>query len=412
MRLKRARQFVTSLSVVIAATLMGAQVFSAGCGTAASLFPQNPPLPGQAAVAGFGDPLPGHTPVQLELFLEGRDDFLEVETADEGLGPIFNGLSCAQCHSVPTVGGGGFINEVRAGKLHADGRFEELPGGSLMSMFSIPPHVAQEIIPAEANVVAFRRSLPLFGSGLIEAIPDHAIIGLTMLPKPPGVAGRHHLVTDVITGVPRVGRFGWKAQFATLKAFAGDAYRSEMGITNEVFPEEAAPNGNRELLATVDRVPDPEDLPDPNTGRSGVDKFANFMRLLAPPPRGEITESAMQGEEVFNRIGCASCHTVLATGPSDDPLFDRKPVPLFSDLLLHDIGTGDGIAQEDARPNEIRTPPLWGLRVRSPLMHDGRAATIEDAIRMHGGEAAAVRSEFDRLAAAEHQALMDFLNSL
>ena len=304
------------------------------------------------------------------------------------------------------------MNEVRAGKLLSDGRFEELPGGSLMTLFSIPPHLAQEVIPAEANVVAFRRSLPLFGAGLIEAIPDQAIISLTMVPKPPGVAGRTHLVTDVITGQPRVGRFGWKAQHATLRAFAGDAYRNEMGITNEVFPEEAAPNGNRELLHTVDLVPDPEDLPDPATGRSGVDKFANFMRLLAPPPRGEITESVKQGQEVFNRIGCASCHAVLTTAPSNDPLFDRKPVSLFSDLLLHDIGTGDGIAQDDARPNEIRTPPLWGLRVRSPLLHDGRAPRIEDAIQAHGGEAMAVRSESDRLAPAERQALLDFLKSL
>jgi CxxC motif-containing protein (DUF1111 family) len=304
------------------------------------------------------------------------------------------------------------VNEVRAGRLLSDGRFEELPGGSLMSLFSIPPHLAQEVIPAEANVVAFRRSLPLFGAGLIEAIPDQAISSLTMVPKPPGVAGRTHIVTDVITGQPRVGRFGWKAQHATLRAFAGDAYRNEMGITNEVFPEEGAPNGNRGLLATVDRVPDPEDLPDPATGRSGVDKFSNFMRFLAPPPRGEITESAKQGEEVFNRIGCASCHAVLTTGPSDDPLFDRKPVPLFSDLLLHDIGTGDGIAQDDARANEIRTPPLWGLRVRSPLLHDGRAARIEDAIRMHGGEAAGVRSDFERLGPAERQALLNFLKSL
>lgn len=316
MRLKRASQVVTSLALATALTLIGAQVFSASCGTATSLFPQNPPSPGQAAVAGFGDPLPGQTPQQLELFLEGRDDFLEVETADEGLGPIFNGLSCAQCHSVPTVGGGGFINEVRAGRLRADGRFEELPGGSLVSLFSIPPHIAQEIVPAEANVVAFRRSLPLFGAGLIEAIPDDAIISLTMRPKPPGVAGRVHLVTDVVTGVPRVGRFGWKAQHATLRAFAGDAYRNEMGITNEVFPEEKAPNGNRGLLATVDRVPDPEDLPDPATGRSGVDKFANFMRFLAPPPRGEITESVKLGQDVFNRIGCASCHAVQTTGKS------------------------------------------------------------------------------------------------
>ncbi len=404
------RAFLVWATVAVVAV----QLSLMSCGTSLPAFPQNPPAPGQAAAGGFGQPLPGLTPRQLELFGEGRDEFMEVETAEEGLGPIFNGLSCAQCHSVPTVGGGGFINEVRAGRLDASGTFHEPPGGSLMNMFSIPPHLAQESIPADANVVAFRRAIPLFGSGLVEAIPDDAIIALANLTaKPPGVAGRVHRVTDVVTGQRRVGRFGWKAQHATLKSFAGDAYKNEMGITNELFPQENAPNGDEALLALVDRVADPEDLPDPVTGRSGADRFANFMRFLALPPRGPITDSVRQGELVFQQIGCASCHTPsLATGPSAIAALDRKPVPLFSDLLLHDIGTGDGIAQGDARPNEIRTPALWGLRSRSPLLHNGRAATIEDAIRMHGGEASAVRSRLEALSAVERQALLDFLRSL
>ncbi|HEY4683957.1 MAG TPA: di-heme oxidoredictase family protein [Candidatus Acidoferrales bacterium] len=407
---QKARPFLVWATVAAVA----AELSLMSCGTSVPAFPQNPPPPGEAAAAGFGQPLPGLTPQQLELFGEGRDDFLEVETAEEGLGPIFNGLSCAQCHSVPTVGGGGFINEVRAGRLDASGTFHEPPGGSLMNMFSIPPHLAQEIIPADANVVAFRRSIPLFGNGLVEAIPDEAILALANLTaKPPGVAGRVHRVADVASGQQRVGRFGWKAQHATLKSFAGDAYRNEMGITNELFPQENAPNGDEALLALVDRIADPEDLPDPATGRSGVDKFANFMRFLAPPPRGPLTDSVRQGELVFHQIGCASCHTPsLTTGPSAVAALDRKPVPLFSDLLLHDIGTGDGIAQDDARPNEIRTPALWGLRTRSPLLHDGRAATIEDAILTHAGEASTVRSRFGALSAVERQALLDFLRSL
>ncbi len=407
-------QNTTSLLLWATVAVVAAQLSLMSCGTSLPAFPQNPPSPGQAAAAGFGQPLPGLTPQQLELFGEGRAEFMEVETADEGLGPIFNGLSCAQCHSVPTVGGGGFINEVRAGRLDANGTFHEPPGGSLMNMFSIPPHLAQETIPADANVVAFRRAIPLFGSGLVEAIPDDAILALANLTaKPPGVVGRVHRVTDVVTGQQRVGRFGWKAQHATLKSFAGDAYQNEMGITNELFPRENAPNGDEALLALVDRVADPEDLPDPVTGRSGVDRFANFMRFLAAPPRGPITDSVRQGELVFQQIGCASCHTSsLATGTSAIAALDRKPVPLFSDLLLHDIGTGDGIAQGDARPNEIRTPALWGLRTRLPLLHDGRAPTIEDAIRMHGGEGSTVRSRFEALSAVERQALLDFLRSL
>jgi CxxC motif-containing protein (DUF1111 family) len=358
--------------------------------------------------------LPGLSPQDVELFVAGRDDFLEVEEADEGLGPIFNGLSCAQCHSVPTLGGSGSVMEMRAGRLDGLGNFVEPPGGSLINLFSLPPHTAQEVIPPDANVIAFRRPIPLFGAGLVEMIPDSAILALVnQAGKPPGVAGRANLVIDVGTSTARVGRFGWKAQMSTLRAFAAGAYRDEMGIANELFPEENAPNGNASLLPLVDIVPDPEDFPDPITRRSGVDNFTNFMRFLAPPPRGAITASVQQGEAIFSQIGCASCHTpVLMTGANAHPAFDRKPVPLFSDLLLHDVGTGDGIGQGSARPNEIRTPALWGLQVRAPFLHDGRAATMEQAILLHGNEAATVRSDFLGLTESEKQALLDFLGSL
>src|SRR3972149_1639771 len=145
-------------------------------------------------------------------------------------------------------------------------------------------------------------------------------------------AGRAHLGTDPGAGTARVGRFGWKANFSTLRGFAAGAYRDEMGITNELFPLENAPNGAASLLPLVDISPDPEDFPDPVTGRSGVDNFTNFMRFLAPPPRGSITAAVQQGEAVFQQIGCASCHTpVLTTAVNVHPAFDRKPVPLFSD---------------------------------------------------------------------------------
>jgi CxxC motif-containing protein (DUF1111 family) len=399
---------------ILVCALLPLALTLAACGTEGPLLSQTPPPAGQAAVAGFGQTLPSLTPEDVELFLAGRDDFLEVEDAPDGLGPIFNGLSCAQCHAVPNLGGSGSVMEMRAGTLDGSGNFTDPPGGSLINLFSLPPHTAQEVIPANANVTAFRRPIPLFGAGLVEAIPDSAILALAnQAGKPPGVAGRAHLVTDPGTNTARAGRFGWKANFSTLRAFAAGAYRDEMGITNELFPEENAPNGDATLLPLVDISPDPEDFPDPVTGRSGVDNFTNFMRFLAPPPRGAITASVQQGEGVFQAIGCASCHTpVLTTAASAHAAFDRKPVPLFADLLLHDVGTGDGIQQDDARPNEIRTPALWGLRVRAPFLHDGRAATVEQAILLHAGEAATVRANFMSLSAADRQALLDFLGSL
>ncbi len=408
------RHAVPTLAGALLGMLLALAATLTACGTEGSLFSQMPPPAGQALVAGFGQPFVGLSPEDLELFLVGRDDFLEVEDAAEGLGPIFNGVSCAQCHSVPSVGGSGSIMEMHAGTLDSNGNFTEPPGGSLINLFSLPPHTAQEVIPPNANVVAFRRPIPLFGAGLVEAIPDSAILALAnQAGKPPGVGGRAHLVTDPASGIVLVGRFGWKADFGTLRGFAAVAYRDEMGITNEIFREENEPNGNAGLLPLVDLVPDPEDLPDPRTGRSGVDNFTNFMRFLAPPPRGLITASAQQGEAIFSQIGCASCHTpVLITGANTHPAFDRKSVPLFSDLLLHDVGTGDGIAVNDARPGEIRTPALWGLRVRAPFLHDGRAPTVEQAILLHAGEAEGVRLNFQALSPEERQALLEFLSSL
>jgi CxxC motif-containing protein (DUF1111 family) len=409
-----AKQAMPPVAWVHVAVLLVLGATVGGCGGEGSLLSQTPPPAGQAAAAGFGQALPGLSPQDVELFVAGRDDFLEVEESDEGLGPLFNGLSCAQCHAVPALGGSGAVMEMRAGRLDGLGNFVEPPGGSLINLFSLPPHTAQEVIPPDANVVAFRRPIPLFGAGLVEVIPDSAILAVAnQAGKPPGVAGRANLVIDQGTSSARVGRFGWKAQMSTLRAFAAGAYRDEMGITNELFPEENAPNGDASLLPLVELVPDPEDITDPVTQRSGVDNFTNFMRFLAPPPRGAITASVQQGEAIFDQVGCASCHTpILMTGENAHSAFDRKPVPLFSDLLLHDVGTGDGIGQGSARPNEIRTPALWGLRMRAPFLHDGRAATFEQAIVLHAGEAATVRSNFLSLSPADKQALFDFLGSL
>jgi CxxC motif-containing protein (DUF1111 family) len=162
-----------------------------------------------------------------------------------------------------------------------------------------------------------------------------------------------------------------------------------------------------------DRVLDPEDRPDPRTRRRGIDNFESFMKFLAPVSRGTVDETVRGGETVFATVGCAACHVPsLATGPSANPVFNRKNVPLFSDLLLHDVGTGDGIRQGAADPQEFRTPALWGLRLRRPLLHDGTAATIEDAIERHGGEALAARRRFAQLPAEQRASLLAFLKSL
>jgi CxxC motif-containing protein (DUF1111 family) len=372
---------------------------------------------GQGRPLQPGDPLPGVTPSEFEEFRLGLEDFLEVESPEEGLGPAFNGTSCAVCHNLPAVGGSGIIAEVRAARRMPDGQIRTIDdsGETVIHLFSIPTHNCQPAIPADYNVVARRLPIPLFGAGLVEAIEDHTLLNL----EDPsdrnrdGVSGRASLVVDQATGEHRVGRFGWKAQQATLLTFGAEAYRTEMGITNDVFPTELALGLSPTQMSYCDRIPEPEDVPDPRTRRRGIDNFASFMRLLSPLPRGAFDETVRAGEVAFSAVGCATCHIpALMTGPSTNPLFNRRPVPLFSDLLLHDIGTGDGIRQGMAEPDEFRTPALWGLRFRRPLLHDGSAATIEDAIGRHDREAALARQGVRTLSEAGRAALLAFLKSL
>ncbi len=372
-------------------------------------------LIGQTGERPAGSPLEGITAGEFERFRIGLEDFTEVETAGDGLGPAFNSTGCSQCHNLPAIGGLGPITEVRAGRRDENGKFTELEGGTLFHLFSTPPHNCQARIPPEANVIARRASIPLFGVGLVEAIADETIVGL----EDPddrdgdGISGRAARIFDVATRRERIGKFGWKAQQATLLAFAGDAYRNEMGITNDLFPEEVALGVNPAALRLCDPTSDPEDVRDRVTGLRGIDNFESFMKFLAPVGRGAVGEKERQGERVFGEVGCGSCHVpALRTGPSANPVFDRKSVPLYSDLLLHDIGTGDGIEQGAATGDEIRTPALWGLRFRRPFLHDGSAATVDDAIRRHEREAGRVRERYSGLTEGEREALLAFLRSL
>jgi len=384
---------------------------------AAGVFAATGVLVAQTRAVRPGEPLPGVSAAEFEEFRLGLDDFLEVETAEEGLGPAFNGTSCAACHSVPAVGGMSAIAEVRAGRRAANGDFVALDdsGETLVHLFSLPGHGCQPVIPADATIIVRRIPIPVFGAGLVEAIGDETILALADPDdrNGDGISGRAAIVTDRGTGDRRVGRFGWKAQHATLLAFSADAYRNEMGITNDLFRDELAVGVDAARMRVCDPIPDIEDIPDPLTRRRGIDNFASFMRLLAPVDRGAGDEVTRDGERVFAAIGCASCHVPsLTTGESRQALFDRRPVALFSDLLLHDVGTGDGIRQASAEPAEIRTPALWGLRHRRPLLHDGSAATIGDAILRHGGEAARATAGYARLGDDERTALLRFLNSL
>ncbi len=371
---------------------------------------------------------------ERKLFRDGKESFEQTEEATDGLGPIFNDVGCAACHSAPAVGGASGINETRAAKV-VNGRYFELPGGSLFQSQATSPACA-ETVPSDANVIAKRQTTPLFGSGLIEAIPDAQIEGYRaeQVRFHPGQAGLAHHLVDVATGVTRVGRFGWKAQQATLLAFSGDAYVNEMGITSGLFLKENAPNGDPAKLLACDAVTDPEDHDE------DVVAFANFMRLLAPPPRedgfghrrehgwrhggdqgrdrgqdrgGPNAGSACdRGGELFEKVGCEVCHHAGFTARSPIAAINGQTVDAFSDFLLHDVGTGDGIVQGEARGNSIRTAPLWGISQSAPYLHDGSAATIRDAIRRHANQGTSARSAFEALSYEEQRALLEFLDSI
>jgi CxxC motif-containing protein (DUF1111 family) len=385
-----------------------------------------PPVSAGGRHAGFGKPLDGITMDERKLFRDGKDEFEQVQSVASGLGPIFNNVSCVACHFAPAVGGTSGITETRAQRVVGANHFE-VPGGSLFQSNGISPN-CRESVPPDANVIALRQTTPLFGVGLIEAIPDAQIeaYGAEQASAHPQQAGLVHRVLDVASGAFRVGRFGWKAQQATLLAFSGDAYVNEMGITSRLFPTENAPNGDARKLAACDAVNDPEDT------RDDIVAFENFMRLLAPPPRDHDGERdgdhdgdhdrehernqgasrGNRGRHLFETVGCAVCHRAGFTAVSSSAAINGHTVDAFSDFLLHDVGTGDGIVQGDAPANVLRTPPLWGISESAPYLHDGSAATISEAIRRHANQGATARKAFQELSHEEQKALLEFLDSI
>lgn len=368
-----------------------------------------------------------------QSYKEALAEFNLVQTIPTGLGPVFNDSSCQSCHRGPVDGGTSHTKVTRAG--YFDGvNFMDPPGGSLIPSRAIDPSI-QARVPRDANVRTTRTSLSTLGDGYIEAIPDSAIIKIAKsqpsLSK--GLIKGEYLMVDILEapGKQAVGKFGWKAQHASLVSFSADAYRNEMGITTPLFPTEATSNGR-----SVDRF---ESVGQPNDSNDGVILAANFMRSTKAPARTPgspdpkqpnqsqtARQAALkQGERVFERTGCGLCHTATfvtaATGTVINGGAYSVPAALgsvtfhpYSDFLLHDIGTGDGIVQNGGQStrNKIRTMPLWGLSKHRMFLHDGSAVTVQDAVKRHSGEASAVVAAFRRLSAQDNQAIMGFLNSL
>ncbi|MBL8115688.1 MAG: hypothetical protein JNK60_22595, partial [Acidobacteria bacterium] len=333
------------------------------------------------------------------------------------LGPVFNGSSCGSCHSQGGLGGASEAFVTRFGRMR-NGQFDPMSefGGSLIQAQGIGTagtsascDYQAESVPPEATIVARRITTPLFGLGLVDAVPDGAFedIARGQRQLSPETAGKVNRVANLVTGRTSVGKFGWKNQNPSLAQFSADAYLNEMGITSQLFPEENCPQGDCAKLV-CDPIPGIEDQD------GDAELFTHFMTLLAPPARGPITRDVRSGELVFQAAGCASCHLpTLKTGPSSVKALDRVEFHPYSDFLLHDMGSlGDGIEQGEAKGRDMRTAPLWGLRVRTRFLHDGRAGKLEDAIREHDGQGRRSRERFESLSRDQKSALLAFLSSL
>jgi len=347
-----------------------------------------------------------------------REAFEEVETVADGLGPTYNAQSCRECHQNIVTGGASQVTEHRTGHVK-DGQFYESPGGSLIQSRSTDPDAAEHVLVQE-DIRTFRISTNTLGAGFVEAISNSTLLGIR--DRQPADMRGTALTVPVLeaNSASRIGRFGWKSQHASLESFSADAYLNEMGVTSPLLPLENTSMGND--MSAYDKVADPEDNGD------DVVAFANFMRATKAPPRGNIDQTVLAGEAVFKQLGCATCHIPsITTAPAGTvinggalrvkPAVGGKVIHPYSDFLLHDIGTGDGIPvlptdELASTANQIRTAPLWGLRTRNRLMHDGLTFTYEEAVRRHGGQALKSRQAAASLDAQQRAALLAFLASL
>lgn len=384
------------------------------------------------APAGFDNQTNGF--VDQTAFDGARVTFEERDDIDKGLGPVYNTQSCAECHQNPVTGGISQVTELRAGHFNGTS-FVNPPGGSLINDRAVSAEI-QERVPDGFEVRTFRTSLNTLGDGFVEAIDDQTLKDIAAN-QPAGMRGLAIDVPVFETGGTRVGRFGWKNQMGSLLSFASDAYLNEQGITNRfnlventslgLFVGFGNPNN-------YDHVPDNQACNHIANTICGEDQdddisaFATFMRATKAPSRGAITPSVTAGEVVFNTIGCSTCHVgsimtaaslpphmLLGDAVIDPTKLEGKTIHPFGDFLLHNIGTGDGIVQNggpDTR-NRMRTAPLWGVRTRDRLMHDGLSLTFEEAIFRHGGEALGPTLRFVlQLNNTQRNNLIAFLKSL
>jgi CxxC motif-containing protein (DUF1111 family) len=383
---------------------LGVLMICAGCA--------KPPKP--------GEPLAGLTPDELKLFERGKAQFATVFTPETGLGPVFNSDACAECHEDPAAGGRGDEVEVHVSAFLPDSSFCDplVDKGGFVIQQKVTPalHAAlgidSEPQPTEATGVAHRTTPGLLGFGLLDAIPDSVLLAYA------DPDDRNH---DGISGRPnrffdgRVGRFGRKALVPTLNEFNAGAYAAEQGITSPAVPTEETVGG-KPIPEGVDPVPEPE------INQEALDVTNAFVRFLAPPAPQKLSTAGKRGRELFSEIGCTGCHVpALRTGNSPIKALRFKKVAAYTDLLLHDMGPElADICLGQASPSEFRTEPLMGLRFSAEsggegepaFLHDGRAKSIEEAVRLHGGEGAGSRDRFARLTDAERAALLKFLESL
>ena len=358
----------------------------------------------------------------LRSFNDNRFIFEEVEGTVDGLGPTFNAQSCRECHQNVVTGGASQVAEHRTGRLDASGGFFESLGGSLIHSRATHPSIVERVA-FEDDVRTFRISTNTLGAGFIECVSNETLLAIRDA-QPEGLRGTAIMVPVLeAASAPRLGRLGWKNQHASLESFAADAYLNEMGITTPLFPDENTSAGRFVGFGSgYDRVADPED--------DGVDvvAFANFMRSTKAPSRGRITREVIAGERLFGQVGCNTCHvaTLRTARPGTRINGDAFTVPAalgnklfhpYSDFLLHDIGTGDGIPllpgpEYAGTASQIRTAPLWALRTRNRLMHDGLSFTKQEAIQRHAGQAAGVRNQYNALTDEQRSLVLAFLDSL
>jgi CxxC motif-containing protein (DUF1111 family) len=386
--------------------------------------------------------------------------FDAIEQVADGLGPLYNAQSCRECHQDPVSGGGSQVSELRVGHLDRDGHFqnaqipiahgaEVITGRSLVNDRAICPNEAfptaeiQERVPDTETVRAIRISVSLFGDGFVEAVADQTLLDLAKQQ----CKSTHGRICGQVVQVPiveapgqmGVGRFGWKDQHASLLSFIADSYLNEIGVTNPLQPDE--------VTRVCNTAPEPNDARGPD-GLFDIDRLTRFVRALKAPSRDQqlaLTPLAKKGSELFDKVGCGACHVrslkTAAMGTQIDggtfivpPALGSITFHPYGDFLLHDVGSGDGILQInpehyghavfqqmaaylskqhlETTANKMRTAPLWGLRLRPRLMHDGASLTLRDAILRHRGEAVDESKKFDRLNKQDQEALIEFLRSL